>query len=99
MRFDRFFKLLKLPCKFSAEEFLDQDLKRAEIEQKMEIVESIAAARNLGIRGQRGARMTVTVSHIEVIGEEKGTHQADLLLLSVVELAKIRCCQKKTILY
>ena len=28
MRFDRFFKLLKLPCKFSAEEFLDQDLKR-----------------------------------------------------------------------
>ena len=76
----------------------DQDLKRAEIEQKIKIAESIAAARIIGIRSQRGARMTATVSHIEVIGEERGTHQADLLL-SVVELAKIRCCQKKTILY
>ena len=71
----------------------DLDLKRAGIEQNIEIVESIAVARSQEIRGQKGARKTATASHIKVIGEERGTHQADLLLLSVVELAKIRCYQ------
>ena len=53
---------------------LDQDLKRAEIEQKIEIVESIATAKSQEIRGQRGAKRIVIESHIKVIREKKGTH-------------------------